>query len=129
MKFFKKWIQNWTRMAAGEGVNRWKMFKAFGVFYIPVLVVRLIISYPDYYFFLTIWWYVDSVCATVLLKCSYFNSEALRKTVGRDFLSQTVIMQLVFECSYDTNVYHLQSCVPGFFFFSVQYNSFHFTFY
>lgn len=25
------------------------------------------------------------VCATVLLKCSYFSSEALRKNVGRDF--------------------------------------------
>ena len=35
-------------------------------------------------------------------------------------------MQLVFECSYHTNVDHLhsQSCVPG---FSVQYSSFHFT--
>lgn len=36
-------------------------------------------------FFLSIWGFVDSVCATVLLKCSYLCSEALRKYVGRDF--------------------------------------------
>lgn len=35
--------------------------------------------------------------------------------MGR-FLSLTLIMQLVFECSYHTNVdhFHFQSCVPGF---------------
>lgn len=33
---------------------------------------------------------------------------------GKGFLSLTVIMQLVFECSYHTNVdhHHFQSCVP-----------------
>lgn len=108
-----------------------KAFWCILFFFIPVLVVRRIISYPNE-FFLSIWAYVDRVCAAVPSRCSYFGGEALTKNVGRDFLSLTVIMQLVFECSYHTNVdrLHFQSCVPGFFFFvfflSVQYNSFSF---
>ena len=58
---------------------------------------------------------MDRVCAASLLKCSDLSSEVPRKIVGRDFCL-TVIMQLVFECSYHTNVdrLHFQSCVPGF---------------
>jgi len=47
---------------------------------------------------------------------------------GKGFLSLTVIMQLVFECSYHTNVDPLHF-FPVLFFSSVQYNSFHFTFF
>lgn len=112
----------------GSTDDKWKMLKAFVYPFIPVLVKRRIISYPDE-FFLSIRGCVDRVCATVLFKCSYFSSEAPRTNVGRDFLSLTVIMQLVFECSYHTNVdrLHFQSCVPGF--LSVQYNSFHLFFF
>lgn len=96
--------------------------KAFGVSFIPVFVVRRIISYPDEFFSFHLGVCGQSLCHSPV----DFSSEALRKNVGR-FLSLTVIMQLVFECSYHTNVDHLhfQSCVPVF--LSVQYTSFHFT--
>lgn len=69
-------------------------------------------SYPDEFFVFFIWGHVDRDCPVEVV---LLIGEALRKNVGR-FLSPTVIMQLVFECSYHTNVDHLhrQSCVPGF---------------
>lgn len=77
---------------------------------------RCIVSYPDE-IFLTIWGYVDGVCATVLLKCSFSIVVRHREAkCGKGFLSLlTVIMQLVFECSYRTNVdrLHFQIYVPG----------------
>lgn len=95
---------------------------------IPVLVARRIISYPDE-FFLSIWAYMDSLCRGPF-EAFLLGRRGTDEKRGKGFLSRTVIMQLVFECSYHTNVdrLHFQSCVPGFF-LSVQYNSFLFTFF
>lgn len=111
----------------GQQMINEKMLKAFVYPFIPVLVKRRIISYPDE-FFLSIWGYVDRVCATVL-EVFFLQQWGTEDKCGKGFLSLTAIMQLVFECSYHTNVdrLHFQSCVPGF--LSVQYNSFHFTFF
>lgn len=42
-----------------------------------------------FFFFFPFWGYVDSVCATVLLKCFYLNSEALRKMWEGIFVSNS----------------------------------------
>lgn len=85
---------------------------------IPVLVARRIMSYPDE-FFLSIWAYMDSLCRHPV-EAFLLGRRGTDEKREKGFLSRTVIMQLVFECSYHTNVdrLHFQSCVPGFFFVS-----------
>lgn len=120
-------IQNWTGDGRGKGSTDDKWKSIWSILY-SSFSCKAYHQLPRWILFFPFGGIVDRVCATVLLKCSYFSGEALRKNVGR-FLSLTVIMQLVFECSYHTNVDHLhcQICVPGF--LSVQYTSFHFTFF
>lgn len=96
--------------------------KAFGVSFIPVLVVRRIISLPRWIFLFSFGLRGQFGPVEVF----WLQQWGTEGNMGR-FLSLTVIMQLVFECSYHTNVDHLhfQTCVPGF--LSVQHTSFHFT--
>lgn len=58
------------------------------VLFIPVLVVRHIISYPDS-FFLSIWECVGRVCATVLLRCSDLSRGHWRKMWEGIFVSNS----------------------------------------
>lgn len=87
------------------------MLKAFFVFFISGLDVRRVVSYYDDFFFF--FFYHLLVCgqrfdhgpAVFLL----WNTEGTMWEGIIFFLSQTVIiMQLVFECSFDTNVYHFK---------------------
>lgn len=73
--------------------------------------------------FLSIWAYVDSLCHSPVEVVLLQQEGADEKNVGRDFCP-TVIMQLVFECSYHTNVdrLHFSQVVFLFVFFFGQYS-------
>lgn len=83
--------------------------------FIPVLVVRRIISYPDEFFLFCLGICGQSLCHSPV-EVFLPRRRGTDGKCGKGFLSLTVIMQLVFECSYHTNVdrLHFQSCVPGF---------------
>lgn len=104
------------------------MLRVFGVSVIPVFVVRLLISCPEEFCSFHLGVCEQSLChgPVELFLLQQWGTE---EKCGEGFLSLTVIMQLVFECSYHTNVDHLhfQSCVPGYFQYSIVV--FHFTFF
>lgn len=91
-----------------------KMLKAFFVFFVSGLDVKRFISYHEFFFYHLL------VCGQRFDRspAQCFHYGALRRHCGKGFilfLSQTIIMQLVFECSFDTNVYHFKLVFLDFF--------------
>lgn len=105
---------NWDGGGKGLTDDKWKMLKVFGVsFYSSFsceashqLPKRILCPFGSAWAEL-----VPRTCWGILTPAGGAGEKW-----GRGFLSLTVIMQLVFECSYHTNVdrLHFQSCVPGF---------------